>query len=269
MTCRELERLFVADASEKELREHAAACRTCDGAADVLEEIPRLTSECASPAWSPALRAALLEVPRRAVACSTADAWLARELEGDLSAEETQRLAGHRARCSGCAAAAQALRSVQELERPQAAPWMAGRIAATLKEKSGDRKPQTRAAWLRNPRAAIGLAYAAAVVVMLAGFNPADFARRAVPAQLRENTGTAIADARSSAVDRIGAWEEKAMRTAAVWRARAGGYGRAALSRAIQLVMKTEPPPSSRRQRSGEERGELPKDEIEDTTWRA
>src|SRR5262249_18474038 len=269
MSCRELERLFVADASEKELREHAAACRTCDGAAAVLETIPQLTAECAPPAWSPGLREALLDVPRRAITCSTADAWLARELEGDLSADEGQRLGGHRGRCSGCAAAAQALRSAAELERPQAAPWMAGRIAAALKDKkSGDRKPWIRAAWLRNPRAAIALAYAAASGVMPAGSTPADLARRAVPAQLRENTGAAIAGARTSAVDRIGAWEEKAMRTVAIWRGRAGGYGRAALSQAIQLVMKSDSPSSRSRSRNGEEKGALPKSENAIIAWR-
>jgi hypothetical protein len=146
---------------------------------------------------------------------------------------------------------------------------MAGRIAANLTERIGRRRPTSRTGWLRNPRIAIALAYAAAVVVMLAGFNPADLARRAVNAQFRENTGTAIAEVRTSAVDRIGAWEEKALRTAAIWKARAGGYSRAALSRAIQLVMKSEPPPSSRHQRSGEERGALPKYEFEIATWRA
>ena len=147
---------------------------------------------------------------------------------------------------------------------------MAGRIAATLKDRSDrsvERRPRARAAWLRNPRAAIVFAYAAAVILMLAGFNPADLARR-VPAQLRENTGSAIAEVRTSAVDRIGAWEEKALRTVAVWRGRAGGYGRAALSQAIQLVMKSEPASPRSRSRNGEEKGALPKSETAIIAWR-
>jgi len=271
MSCRELERLFVADAPEQELRQHAEACRTCHGAADVLEVIPRLTAECVPPPWSPALREALLSVPRRAVICSTADTWLAREIEGELSADEVERLQGHRARCGGCAAAGRAMGEVAHLDSPQAAPWMAGRIAAVLNEKSVERRPRKRMAWLRNRRTAMALpymAYAAAFVLMLAGFNPADLARRAVPAQLRENTGSTIAEVRTSAVDRIGVWEEKAMRTVAVWRGRAGGYGRAALSQAIQLVMKSEPASSRSRSRNGEEKGALPKSETATIAWR-
>jgi hypothetical protein len=97
---------------------------------------------------------------------------------------------------------------------------------------------------------------------MLAGFNPADLARKAAPAGLGRGTKAVIAEARTSAADRIGAFEERALRTVSIWRGRAGGYSRAALSRAIQLVMKTEAAPSRSRRRNGEEKGALPKTET-------
>jgi hypothetical protein len=257
MSCRELERLFVAGSSDGESRAHALICPDCGAAAAAQEKTRSLTAGLAGPAWSPSLRESLFTIPRRAITCGVADEWLARSIEGELGEQERKRLDDHRSRCAGCAAAAHALAVIDSLDSPQPAPWMAGRIAAALPSGSG--APRRRGFGLfRNPRAAIAFAYAAALVLMVAGFNPADLARSAVPARLGQGAKSVVAEVKTSAVDRIGAFEEKAMRSFAVWRGRAGGYGRAALSQAIQLVMKSEPAPSRSRSRNGEEKGALP-----------
>lgn len=261
MTCRELERLFVAGASGEESRAHVLGCADCGAAARAQEQTQSLTSNLSAPAWSASLRDRLLTIPRHAILCSTADAWLARSIEGELLETERERLEDHRSHCSGCAAAAQALSVIGSLDSPPAAPWMAGRIAATAREKSAA-PPRSRFSLWRNPRLAIAFAYAAALVLMIAGFNPADLARRAVPSGLGRDAKTVVAGVKTSAVDRIGAFEEKAMRSFAVWRGLAGGYGRAALSQAIQLVMKSEPAPTRSRSRNGDEKGALPKNET-------
>ena len=268
MTCRELERLFVAGAPDDESLAHVSTCGACGAAAAAQEKTRTLTAELDRPMWSATLRESLLSIPKTAITCATADEWLAQSLEGELGNEQRQRLGDHRSRCGGCAAAAQALGVVESLESPQPAPWMSGRIAAVARGKSSERAGNRRG-WLPNPRAAIAIAYAAALVLMIAGFNPADLARRAVPARLGQGTKAVITEVKTSAVDRIGVFEERAMRTLAVWRGRAGGYGRAALSQAIQLVMKSEPASPRSRLRNGEEKGALPKSEAEIMTWRA
>ncbi|HEY6930183.1 MAG TPA: hypothetical protein VJA66_10940 [Thermoanaerobaculia bacterium] len=261
MTCRELERFFVAGTADEEARAHVLGCAQCGSAARAQELAQSLASSLAAPAWSLSLRDALLTVPRRAITCSTADAWLARSIEGELSDSERERLEDHRSRCAGCAAAAQAFSVIDTLDAPQPAPWVAGRIAATAPAKAPAARRSRFSLW-RNPRVAIALAYAAALILMVAGFNPADLARKAVPSGLGQGAKTVVAEVKTSAVDRIGAFEEKAMRSFAVWRGLAGGYGRAALSQAIQLVMKSEPAPTRSRSRNGEEKGALPKNET-------
>jgi uncharacterized small protein (DUF1192 family) len=94
----------------------------------------------------------------------------------------------------------------------------------------------------------IGLAYASAVVVMLLGFNPADLARRVRVGELGQNTRAAVTVAESSLSDRMGALQEKVARTFAVWKGRASGYGRAAVSNVVSLIWKT----STTKTRSGE-----------------
>jgi hypothetical protein len=136
---------------------------------------------------------------------------------------------------------------------------------------SAARPARARSRWkgLLDPRAAIGFAYAAALVVMLAGFNPADLARKA-GGQLRSETRSAAAVASVSVADRVGAFQERAVRTIAVWRGRAGGYGRAILSNAIALVLKSDEP--SRRPPGRPSNGDgrsAPKNETAIPTWSA
>lgn len=265
MTCTELERLSATGAPEPELAAHRSVCSSCEALGAELDRASTLVSSLRSPAASPALRESLLSIPRTTVSCEGADGLIAASLEGDLPPADQARLGFHLSRCEACAEAAGTLLGMRGLARPEPAPWLAGRIAA------GRPKRRERRGWrfVLSPQAAIGLAYAAAVVVMLAGFNPADLARKAGVGRLEESARESVQVAGGSIADRLGAFEENALRKLAVWRGRAAGYGRAVLSTAIALVMKTESrnPPS--RPRSGEDKGSLQKNEIEVLTWRA
>jgi hypothetical protein len=272
MSCRDLERLFLSGAAERELNAHRAGCAPCEALGTDLDEVGRLVSNLEPPAASPLLRQALLSVPRQTVSCEAADRLTALAIEDELPSEEERRLRFHLSRCEACAAAAGTLGLVRELARPEPAPWLRGRLAAAAPSDATRRPPargRSALRWLLDPKAAIALAYAAAVVVMLAGFNPADLARKAGVEQLKESTRAAVSVAGNSLLERIGAFEERAARRLAVWKGRAGGYGRAALSTAIQLVMRTEPSPSPSRPPSGEEKGVLQKNDTAIYTWRA
>jgi hypothetical protein len=271
MSCGELERLFVSGVADDIAREHAAACPACAAAARDAESVNRLTAGLRPPAWRESLRESLLSVPGRTVSCETTDGLIARAMENEKEIDfgQRRRLDFHLSRCEACTEAAQTLFGMRRLAAPQPAPWFAGRIAASAPAHSA-RPARRRGAWrwLLDPKAAIALAYAAAVVVMLAGFNPADLARKArtdIPQEAR----SVVADARTTLADRVGAFGEKALRAVMVARSRAFGYGRAALSNAVQLVMKAEPAPPPSRPRSGEEKSVPWKNETANTTWRA
>ena len=265
MTCNELERLSVAGASESELAAHRSVCSACEALGAALERVSALVSSLRSPAASPALRESLLSIPRKTVSCEGADGLIAASLENALPPADQARLGFHLSRCEGCAEAAGALLGMRDLARPEPAPWLAGRIAANRPQR------RDRRGWrfMLSPKAAIGLAYAAAVVVMLAGFNPADLARKAGVGRLEESARESVQVAGGSIADRIGAFEDNALRKLAVWRGRAAGYGRAVLSTAIALVMKTDSKNPPSRPRSGEDKGSLQKIENEVLTWRA
>ena len=112
---------------------------------------------------------------------------------------------------------------------------------------ASSRKERSRFfALIWSPKGAVALAYAAAVVVMLSGFDPADLARKAGMARLENATGAAVAAARASAVERIGALEEKAYRSFMAFTGRVTGYSRATLANALSLVMRTEQPAPAR-----------------------
>jgi hypothetical protein len=265
MTCNELERLSAAGGSESEVAAHRSVCSSCDALGAKLDRVSTLVSSLRSPAASPALRESLLSIPRKTVSCEGAAGLIAASLEGELLAADQARLGFHLSRCEGCAEASGTLLGMRGLARPEPAPWLAGRIAANRPKR------RERRGWrfVLSPKAAIGLAYAVAVVVMLAGFNPADLARKAGVGRLEESARESVQVAGGSIADRIGAFEEKALRKLAAWRGRAAGYGRAVLSTAIALVMKTDSrnPPS--RQRGGEDKGSLQRNETEILTWRA
>jgi len=265
MSCRELERLFLSGVSQAEApaAAHRASCPACEALGTELDGLANLVAGLAPLEAGPALHAALLAIPRETVSCEQADRVIALSVEEEITAADRARLESHFSRCPACAAAADTFSGLRQLASPQPPPFLAARIAAS-------RPRRRRALWqgLWSPKAAIALAYGAAVIVMLAGFNPADLARKAGVARIEENTKAAVSIAKSSLADKLGAFEEEALRKLAVWTGRASGYGRAAISNAIQLVMKTEPPRPPSRSRSGEEKG-VPKNEILIAGWRA
>lgn len=265
MSCRTIERLFLENASEDARRAHRASCPACEVLARDAETGENLSSGLAVPEWSSALREALLSVPALTLDCDAAADAIARSLEDgeEVSSAGRSRLDFHLSRCEGCREAHGALAGTKDFAPPAPSPWLAPRLSAS--------KPaRPRARWRRflGPRAAIGFAYALAVVVMIAGFNPADLVHRA-GSGLRNETEKTAAVAGNSLADRIGAFQDRATRQLAVWRGFAGGYGRAVLSNVIALVMKSDDsgqPPS--RPRNGDGRF-APKNETAIRTWRA
>jgi hypothetical protein len=277
MSCGELERLFAAGAPPEAARGHREACPSCAALGADVDFAESLTASLRPPAASPSLLASLLSIPGQTVSCEQADRLAAGAVEGNLAESEHLRLAFHRSRCPACVEAAAILGQMGDLTPPAPAPWLAGRIAARTPETPRAapvifpaRRPRA-SLWrfLASPKGAISLAYASAVIVMLAGFNPADLARKAGVARLKQNAAASVQVARNSLADRLGAFEEEAMRKLEVWTGQAAGYTRAALSRAIQLVMRTESQPPPPRGKSGEEKGLLRRNEIETRTWRA
>ncbi len=73
--------------------------------------------------------------------------------------------------------------------------------------------------------------------------------------KLGESTRNVVTVAQSSVGDRLGAFQEKAMRTLAVWKGHVGGYGRAAVSNAIALVLRPEQKKTPPRPRLGKDGG--------------
>lgn len=262
MSCGELERLFLAGGTEQQAAAHRSECESCAALGAGLDAVAGVVSTLNAPEARPSLMARLRSIPSRTVSCEAADLLIAAAMDGEISAADRDRLAFHSSRCEACSEAGGVLAASRNLAPPPPAPWLLGRLAASRPEK------RRRSVWglLASPKGAIALAYAAAVVVMLSGFNPADLARKAGVDRLEQNAKLSAQLAGRSLGDRLGALEEDVLRKLAVWKGRAAGYGRAALTRAIQLVMKTEPQPPPRRGKTGEEKGLLKRNEM---TWRA
>ncbi len=251
MSCRELERLFVSGAAEADSARHRATCDECERLGAELDRTVSLSAALRPPAWSPALRRALLDIPRSTVSCETADGLLATLVEGEIAPEDEARLRSHLSRCGACAEAAATLQSMRSLAAPEAPPWLAPRLAAARP----DRKKRSFWRSAFSGRMVVAYAYAAALIVMLLGLNPTAVVRRAGFAGLGESTRNAVTVAESSIGDRLGALQEKAIRTLAVWRGRIGGYGRAAVSNAFALVWRPEPKKTPNRPRLGKDGG--------------
>ena len=261
MTCRELERLTLEEAPAVARDAHRAVCSACELLGNDIEAASALAAGLTPPRFSASLREALLDIPRKTASCAQAPDLMARAVEGEISDGDEARLHSHLSRCEGCSEAAATLKVLPELTAASPAPWLFGRIAA-------NRAPR-KSSWRRllAPRAVVAYAYAAAVVVMVAGLNPADLARRA-GVGLEANTREAVELAGDSLADRFGRFQEAAMRRIAVVKGHAGGYGRAALFNALALVMREEHPSRRPAQPSGGE--SVPKgNQTQMMTWRA
>ena len=248
MSCRELERLSETGASLRDTREHRDSCAECARPGDSLALTLSALEGLRAPTWSPALRQSLLEIPRRTVSCAGAEPMLAAALEGELAEADEARLQSHLSRCGGCTEAAQTLFQLRELTAPAPPPWLATRLVAT-------RPAKKRAAWRRlfSGKAVVAYAYGAAFLVMLLGLNPTALPTKAGFARLSESTRSVMTVAQNSLGDRLGALQEKAVRTVAVWKGHVGGYGRAAVSNAISIVWRPEPKKTPNRPRLGKE----------------
>ncbi len=251
MSCREIERLFVAGA-ETQAEAHTKTCAACARIGADADQTRTLTSGLAAPVFSPALRRALLEIPRMTVSCEGAEPLLAAALEDEIAADDRRRLDSHLSRCAGCTAAANVLLSARDLALPEPPPWLSTRLAAV--------RPVKKAAPWRgffSGRAVVAYAYAAAILVMVLGWNPTDVVNKSSFASLGVSTRKAVTVAQSSLTDRLGALQEKAARTLAVWKGHVGGYGRAVVSNAIAIVARPEPKKTPVRPRLSREGGAL------------
>ena len=251
MSCRELERLFVAGAPATQAAAHRRSCPQCESLARDVERVEGLAAGLSAPLWRKELRRSLLAIPQRTVSCEGAAFLLAERAEGEIREADALRLDGHLSRCAGCAAAAGVLASARELSAPEPPAWLATRLAAARPEK---KRPAWRA--LFSGKALIAYAYAAALAVMLLGWNPTAVVKKAGFASLGVSTRNAVTVAQHSIGDRLGALNEKAIRTLAVWKGRVGGYGRAVVSNAISIVWRPESKKVPSKPRLGRERGD-------------
>ena len=250
MSCRELERLFVAGGPEAEATAHRAGCGVCARLSADLERAASYAAALQTPTWSPGLRQSLLEIPRLTVSCENADGLVAALLENEIADADEQRLRSHLSRCPGFTQAAEALLGMRTLAAPEPPPWLTTRLAAARPPK---KRPFLRAAF--SGRMVVTYAYTAAVVVMLLGLNPTAVVRGARFASLGESTRNVVTVAESSIGDRLGALQERVSRTLAVWKGHVGGYGRAAVSNAISIVWRPEQKKTPPRPRLGKEGG--------------
>jgi hypothetical protein len=248
VSCRELERLLGAGATEAQVAAHRSGCLECESLGKDIEQTAAIVRDLQAPVWSPALRQRLLDIPRTTVSCEGAGMLLASSLEGEISPQDDTRLRGHLSRCAACTEAAGALFAVRDLVAPPAPPWLGTRLAAA-------RPPRKERMWSRllSGRAVVVYAYAAALIVMLLGLNPAAVAGKAGFARLSESTRTVVVEAQSSIGDRLGRLQEKTFRTLAIWKGYVTGYGRAAVSNAISIVWKPERKKTPQRPRQGKE----------------
>ena len=251
MSCRELEKLFVSGAPLTQAAAHRRTCPQCEAMARDVERVEGLARGLVPPVWSRSLRQSLLSIPTMTVNCEGAALLLAERAEGELRPADAKRLDGHLSRCEGCTEAAAVLGTTKELVAPPTPPWLGTRLVAARPQKA------KRAGWrvLTSGKAFIAYAYAAAVAVMLLGWNPTAVVRTPGFARLGQTASQAVTVARSSMGDRLGALNERAARTLAIWKGHIGGYSRAAVSTAIGIVWRPETKKAPSKPRLGREKG--------------
>src|SRR5262245_40418855 len=192
MSCRELEKLFVAGAPSTQTAAHRRTCPQCEALARDAERGEGLARGLVAPTWSRNLRQSLLAIPTMTVSCEGAALLLAERAEGELRSADAKRLAGHLSRCEGCTESAAVLDTTKELVAPPTPPWLGTRLVAS--------RPETkkRSGWrvLLSGKAFIAYAYAAAVAVMLLGWNPTAVVRTAGFARLGQTASQAATVAR-------------------------------------------------------------------------
>jgi hypothetical protein len=264
--CRELEKL-VAGGREADFASHRAGCASCSAIGAEMERFAEAVAGLQPPAPSRALFESLYAIPRQTVSCEGAETLLAVAAEGEILGADAKRLESHLSRCEGCRESAAVLGVAKELLPPEPAPWLSTRLRASRPKTAAAKRSRFR--WILGPRGAIAFAYAAAFTVMMLGLNPADLARAAGTARLEQTARSGVAAARGKLVDRFGAFQERTFRTFEAFKGRVGGYGRAALSNAIALVMKSDSSRRPPRPRNEDGSGAWRSNEVELWTWRA
>ena len=253
MSCREIERLFVAG-SEAEIAAHRKTCAACARIGADADDTLAMTSVLTAPDISPELRRSLLEIPRMTVSCEGAEPLLAAAMDGDGEDESRRTIGAAWTAISPAAAPVRPRRTCcfrcATSRCPSLPPWLATRLAAVRPAKASSR-------WrgFFSGRAVVAYAYAAAILVMVLGWNPTTVVRKASFASLGVSTQKAVTVAQSSITDRLGALQERAARTLAVWKGHIGGYGRAAVSNAIAIVSRPETKKTPARPRLSREGG--------------
>lgn len=266
-TCRELEKLLAAG-READFALHRASCAACGAIAGEMEAFAATVAALRRPLAGPALFETLYAIPRQTASCETAPELLAQTAENEISASDAARLENHLSRCPACTESAGVLGVARTLVRPAPAPWLSTRVLAA-RPKAGKTRSRSALGWLWSPRGAIAVAYAAALIVMFLGLNPADLARKAGTARLEQTARAGVQVARNTVVDQFGAFQERAFRSFEAVKGRVGGYSRAALSNALAFVMRTEPSRRPSRPRNEDGSGAWKSNETEIWTWRA
>jgi hypothetical protein len=266
MSCGSLERL-LAEGRERDFAEHRASCASCAKIGLEMERFAETLEGLQKPAPGRALFESLYAIPRRTVSCEGAETLLGQAAENEVSPGDAARLQNHLSRCEACTHAAGVVGVARELVRPEPTPWLATRLVASRPRVAA--RPRSPWGWLLGPRGAITVAYVAAVLVMMVGWNPADLARKAGTARLEQTARSGVQTARSTVVDRFGAFQERALRTFEAVKGRVGGYSRAALSNALALVMRSNTSRRPTRPRNEDGSGAWTRNEIEIWTWRA
>jgi hypothetical protein len=265
--CRDLDRLLAAG-READFAAHRASCATCGALAREMERNAETAGRLRAPVPSRELLRSLYAIPSQTVSCEAAPDLLAQAAESELAASDQARLTSHLSRCEACASAAGVLGVARELVPPTPAPWFATRLVASRPQAPVMRAQKARG-FLFGPRGAIAIAYAAAIIVMFLGLNPADLARKAGTARLEQTARAGVQVARNTVVDQFGAFQERAFRTFQAVKGRVGGYGRAALSNALALVMRSDSSRRPSRPRNEDGSGAWKQYETEIWTWRA
>jgi len=265
MSCRDLEAL-LARGREADFAAHRESCATCGEIGREMDLFAQTLGTLRRPSPSGELLRSLYAISRQTVSCVGAEELLARAAEGEIGVADQARLQNHMSRCSGCVQAAAVLGVARELVAPAPAPWLAARV---LGSRPQARRRRPARSWLFGPRGAIAVAYAAALVVMFSGWNPAALARRAGTARLEQTARTGIESARSTVLVQFGAFQVRAFRTLEAVKGRVGGYGRAALSNALALVMRSDTSRRPSRPRNEDGSGAWKSNQTELWTWRA
>jgi len=260
-----MERL-VAAGRESEFAAHRAGCASCTALGREMDRFAETVAALRPPAPSRTLFESLYAIPTWTVGCDGAADLLAHAAESELPVSDGRRLESHLSRCAACAEAGAVLGVARDLAAPAPTPWLAAKLAAAKPAA-----PRRRSIWsaIFGPRGAIVVGYAAAVLVMFLGLNPADLARKAGTARLEQTARLGVQVARTTVADRLGALQEHAFRSFEALKGRVGGYGRAALSNALALVMRSDTPRRPSRPRNDDGSGAWNLKENETWTWRA